>query len=160
LTLALDSCEWSASRPGSFSSRETSPSTHWIGGCVGPSTSLDYVEWRKIFPLLGLEIRPLGRLGRSQSLYRLCYPGSITKKCHHKTWLIERVLVPNRSTSLQKILAAKPYLAKGTTFRLEAEIEHRNFLDTPSSNNSIQFNSLLFMCRVNSYKAKYRHSTV
>jgi hypothetical protein len=24
----------------------------------------------------------------------------------------------------------------------------------------IQFNSLLFMCRVNSYKANYRHSTV
>jgi hypothetical protein len=30
-----------------------------------------------------------------------------------------------------------------------------------SHNNSIQFfNSLLFMCRVNSYKANYRHSTV
>jgi hypothetical protein len=27
-------------------------------------------------------------------------------------------------------------------------------------NNSIQFNSLLFMCRVNSHKANYRHSTV
>jgi hypothetical protein len=27
-------------------------------------------------------------------------------------------------------------------------------------NNSNQFNSLLFMCRVNSYKANYRHSTV
>jgi hypothetical protein len=26
--------------------------------------------------------------------------------------------------------------------------------------NSIQFNDLLFMCRVNSYKANYRHSTV
>jgi hypothetical protein len=26
--------------------------------------------------------------------------------------------------------------------------------------NSIQFNSLLFMCRVNSHKANYRHSTV
>jgi hypothetical protein len=27
-------------------------------------------------------------------------------------------------------------------------------------NNSIQFSSLLFMCRVNSHKANYRHSTV
>jgi lipoic acid synthetase len=27
-------------------------------------------------------------------------------------------------------------------------------------NNSIQFNSLLFMCRVNSHKSNYRHSTV
>jgi hypothetical protein len=26
--------------------------------------------------------------------------------------------------------------------------------------NSIQFNSLLFMCRVNSHRANYRHSTV
>jgi hypothetical protein len=26
--------------------------------------------------------------------------------------------------------------------------------------NSIQFNSLLFMCRANSYKANYSHSTV
>jgi hypothetical protein len=27
-------------------------------------------------------------------------------------------------------------------------------------NNTIEFNSLLFMCRVNSYKANYRHGTV
>jgi hypothetical protein len=39
-------------------------------------TGLDYVERRKILPLLGLELRPLGRPSRNQSLYRLRYPGS------------------------------------------------------------------------------------
>jgi hypothetical protein len=28
------------------------------------------------------------------------------------------------------------------------------------NNNTIQLNSLLFVCRVNSYKANYRHSTL
>jgi hypothetical protein len=28
------------------------------------------------------------------------------------------------------------------------------------NNNSVQFSSLLFMCRVNSHRANYRHSTV
>jgi hypothetical protein len=32
--------------------------------------------------------------------------------------------------------------------------------DDDNNINSIQFNSLLFMCRVNSYKANYRHSTI
>jgi hypothetical protein len=31
--------------------------------------------------------------------------------------------------------------------------------DGDDDDDSIQFNSLLFMCRVNSYKANYRHST-
>jgi hypothetical protein len=42
---------------------------------VGSRTYLDYVERRKILPLPGLELRPLGRPARSQSLYRLRYPG-------------------------------------------------------------------------------------
>jgi hypothetical protein len=32
--------------------------------------------WRKFLTLQGLELRPLGRPARSQSLYRLRYPGS------------------------------------------------------------------------------------
>jgi hypothetical protein len=43
---------------------------------VGPRASLDSVEKRKFFILPGLELRPLGRPARSQSLYRLSYPGS------------------------------------------------------------------------------------
>jgi hypothetical protein len=35
LTSALDGGEWSALRPGRFTSRERAPGTHWIGGWVG-----------------------------------------------------------------------------------------------------------------------------
>jgi hypothetical protein len=43
---------------------------------VGTITGLKDVEIRKILPLSGLKLRPLGRPARSQSLYRLRYPGS------------------------------------------------------------------------------------
>jgi hypothetical protein len=52
------------------------PGTHWIGGWVGPRTGLDDAEKRKFRTLPGLELRPPGRPARSQSLYRLSYPGS------------------------------------------------------------------------------------
>jgi hypothetical protein len=42
---------------------------------MGPRADLDDVEWRKILPIQGLELRPLGRAAHSQSLYRLRYPG-------------------------------------------------------------------------------------
>jgi hypothetical protein len=51
--------------------------THWIEGWVGHRTGLDDVENSKFLTLLGLEIRPLVLLARSQSLYRLRYPGSL-----------------------------------------------------------------------------------
>jgi hypothetical protein len=35
---------------------------------------LDDVEKRKFLTLMGLELRPLSRPSRSQSLYRPCYP--------------------------------------------------------------------------------------
>jgi hypothetical protein len=44
LTLALVGGEWSASRPGLFTPGERAPSSHWIGGWVGPRASLDNVE--------------------------------------------------------------------------------------------------------------------
>jgi hypothetical protein len=47
LTLALDRGEWSASHPGHFTPEEGAPSTHWIGGWVGPRASLDTVKKRK-----------------------------------------------------------------------------------------------------------------
>jgi hypothetical protein len=43
---------------------------------VGPRAGVDDVEKRKFLTLPGLELRPIGRLARSQSLYRLRYPGS------------------------------------------------------------------------------------
>jgi hypothetical protein len=43
---------------------------------VGPRAGLDDVEKKKFLTLPGFELRPLGRTARSQSLYRLSYPGS------------------------------------------------------------------------------------
>jgi hypothetical protein len=43
---------------------------------VGLRADLEDVEKRKFLILLGLELGPLGRPGRSQLLYRLRYPGS------------------------------------------------------------------------------------
>jgi hypothetical protein len=37
-----------------------------------------WTVWRKFFTLPALELRPLGRSARSQSLYRLRHPGSLT----------------------------------------------------------------------------------
>jgi hypothetical protein len=69
LTSALVGGERSASRPWRF----TPGGAHWIRRRVGPRTSLDDVERRKILPLPALELRPLGRPARSQSLYQLWY---------------------------------------------------------------------------------------
>jgi hypothetical protein len=65
LTSALVEGEWSASRTCRTTPEETSPGTHWIGGWVGPRTGLDDAERKKILPLPGLELRPLGHPARS-----------------------------------------------------------------------------------------------
>jgi hypothetical protein len=51
---------------------------------VDPTEGLDDVEKRKFLTLPGLELRPLGRPARSQSLYRLSYPGSNNKRTLRK----------------------------------------------------------------------------
>jgi hypothetical protein len=56
LTSALAGGDWSASRPGRFTT-----GTHWIRGWVNPIASLDSVEKRTFLTLPGLELRPLGR---------------------------------------------------------------------------------------------------
>jgi hypothetical protein len=58
-----------------------SPGTHWIGGRVGPRTDLHDVK-RKLLTLPGLKFLLLCRPARSQSLYRLSYPGS-TRCCRY-----------------------------------------------------------------------------
>jgi hypothetical protein len=45
---------------------------------VDPIAGLDDLEKRKFLTLPGLELRPRSRPARSQSLYRLRYPDSIT----------------------------------------------------------------------------------
>jgi hypothetical protein len=71
LASALAGGEWSASRPRRFN-----PGTHWIGGWADPRAGLDDLEKRKVLTLSGLELWPLSRPTRKQSLYRLRYPGS------------------------------------------------------------------------------------
>jgi hypothetical protein len=44
---------------------------------MGPRAGLDDLEKRKFLTLPGLELRPLGRPARSQSLYRLRYLGCL-----------------------------------------------------------------------------------
>jgi hypothetical protein len=73
LTSALVGCEWSHSRRGRFNPRERVPGTQWIGGLVDLRAGLDDLENRKFLILPGLELQPLGRSARSQSLYRLRY---------------------------------------------------------------------------------------
>jgi hypothetical protein len=84
LDLGLVRDEWSASRPGRFTPRERAPGTHWIGGYVGPRAGLDDMEKRKFLTQSGLELRPLGRPARSQSLYRLRSTGRKTAKINGK----------------------------------------------------------------------------
>jgi hypothetical protein len=46
LTLELDGREWSVSRPGRFTLGKGTPETHWTGGWLDPTASLDVVENR------------------------------------------------------------------------------------------------------------------
>jgi hypothetical protein len=74
LTSALAGSEGTALRLCRFNRRRKSPGTQWIGGWVRPRAGLDAVQKRKFLILSGLELRPLDRLTRSQSLR---YPGSL-----------------------------------------------------------------------------------
>jgi hypothetical protein len=60
--------EWSALRPDRFIPEERAPSTHWIGGWVGPKAGIDDMEKRKFFTPMGLELRSLGHPASSQFL--------------------------------------------------------------------------------------------
>jgi hypothetical protein len=64
LTSTLAGNEWSASRPGRFTSEERAPGTHWIGGLVKPKACLDDMEKRKFLTLpgLGLSVTELSLL--------------------------------------------------------------------------------------------------
>jgi hypothetical protein len=59
-----------------FIPQERAPSTHCIGGWVGPRTSLDDMEKWKFLTIMGLVLRSPGHPGRSQSRYWLRYRGS------------------------------------------------------------------------------------
>jgi hypothetical protein len=76
LNSAIVKGEWSASRPGRFTPGKGPPGTHWIGGWLNPRAGMDDVEKRTLLPYLDSNSDPTpGRPVRSQSLYRLRYPG-------------------------------------------------------------------------------------
>jgi hypothetical protein len=66
---ALVGVERSASRHDRFNPREKDLGTHFIGGWVDRRIGLNNAEGRKIFPLLRVELR---RLGRLTSRYTYC----------------------------------------------------------------------------------------
>ena len=76
LTWALDGGEWSTSRHGHFTSGKN-PSTHWIGGWVGPRASLDNLE---------KGIISCSFTGENQSTRTKNYP-SATSSAINPTWL-------------------------------------------------------------------------
>jgi hypothetical protein len=98
LTSALVGSEWPASRPGRFVFGERATGTHCTGGWVGLRAGLDDVERRKLLPLKGLELLPLGRQIRSQSLQRLHYPAS--QRVHKRLirGSITRIVLPDMNS--------------------------------------------------------------
>jgi hypothetical protein len=71
------------------------PSTHSIGGCVGPSAGLESVERRQIScPFLGIEPQFHGCQPLGPSLYRLSYPGSQIKVPYYVVFSILPLLPP------------------------------------------------------------------
>jgi hypothetical protein len=71
--------------------------THCIGVWVGPRVGMDDVEKRKFLTLPWLELRPLGRSGRSQWQYRLSYPSyaSVSPRLGHDLFLPDPFLSIN-----------------------------------------------------------------
>jgi hypothetical protein len=62
--------------PTALPLRKAIPVAIGLGGWVCPRAGVGHVEKRKFLTLSRLELRPLGRPARSQSLYSLRYPGS------------------------------------------------------------------------------------
>jgi hypothetical protein len=65
--------EWSTSRFRSFTSKERTSNNHWIEGCLCPEHNLYDMEKSVLLALQGPELRKLGRLACSRSLFLLSY---------------------------------------------------------------------------------------
>jgi hypothetical protein len=76
LISTLDRRGGSVSRTGRFTPRERAPDTHYTH-CTGPRADVEAV-WKRKTPSSCQELNPdhQDRPARSQSLYRLSYPGS------------------------------------------------------------------------------------
>jgi hypothetical protein len=71
LTSALVGGERQLHAPAALPPGERAPGTHWMGGWVYPRAGLGEIEKWKFLTLPVLELRPLGRPARGQSLYQL-----------------------------------------------------------------------------------------
>jgi hypothetical protein len=78
LTSSLVGGEWSASRPAALPPG-SSPWYPLYRKLCGPQSRSERREEDKILDPTGLELQPLRRSARSQSLYRLRYPDSVIK---------------------------------------------------------------------------------
>jgi hypothetical protein len=97
-----------ASLTGSFTPRERSPGTHWIGGCLGPRAVLDAVVKKK-FPAAARTRTP-DHSARSPALYHWASPAlstsfkrTIVKQRDRDTssWICSwRSYIPYRELSL------------------------------------------------------------
>jgi hypothetical protein len=85
LTSALVGGEWSALRPGHFTTGEEPPSTHWIVGWVGPRAVLDDAQKRKFMTLPGLELRLLNNRRSSNNWSNVARDAS--RKLPQNMWL-------------------------------------------------------------------------
>jgi hypothetical protein len=88
LTYVLDG-EWSASRACCFTPGEITPSTHWIGGWVGPGAGQGVMKREKFYLFRGSNP---GCPSRSRPLYRLRYSRDIIKLFR---FLLPRYLMGN-----------------------------------------------------------------
>jgi hypothetical protein len=118
LTSALAGGEWSASRPDRLTPGERAASTHWIGGWVDPRAGLDDVKKRKFLTLPRLELRPLGRPARSQSLHRLRYPSVGTVRNVAGCSLLGRIHETNRNRDSQHQQTSSRTVGRMSTARI------------------------------------------
>jgi hypothetical protein len=89
LASALVGGEWSASLLGRFTPVERFPRNPLERRLVDPRAGLDDAGKRKFVTPPGLKHRLLGCPARSQSLYRMRYPGSTPRRCNAKlSWAL------------------------------------------------------------------------
>jgi hypothetical protein len=97
--------------PSALPPGERAPGTHWIEGWVGPRAGLEDVEKRKFLTLAVLELQPLGCPARSQSLYRLRYPGSTRKVFSSQLdFQLHRTALTKSVASIPKFISSTPKL--------------------------------------------------
>jgi hypothetical protein len=72
--------EWSVSGSGRFIPEERTACIQRLGRCASQSRSGPR-EDKKILPLTGLELQPVGRASRSQSLYQVQVSGGANQSC-------------------------------------------------------------------------------